>query len=128
MHVAHMMSSLHKPLHRYCTVLFALCSVRLFGLHRLSDQLWWADTMCASCITLPKRFWSLLVRPPRYTVTSDCGFTPAGSNIKSGRCASKGPAHFLLVANQSNCLFGASQSALTRSRKVGLRSICLQPV
>jgi hypothetical protein len=33
------------------------------------------------------------------TVASDCGFTLTGSNINSGRCASKGPAHFLLIAN-----------------------------
>jgi hypothetical protein len=58
------------------------------------------------------------------TVTSDCGFTLAGSKINLGRCSSTGPAHFLLVADQSNCPFGVPYSALTRIYKLGLGGIC----
>ncbi|KAF1970863.1 hypothetical protein BU23DRAFT_648624, partial [Bimuria novae-zelandiae CBS 107.79] len=51
-------------------------------------------------------------------------FTRTGSNTNSGRCASKGPAHFLLIANQSNCLFSVPQSALPHLRNLRLSSTC----
>ncbi|KAF1970875.1 hypothetical protein BU23DRAFT_570353 [Bimuria novae-zelandiae CBS 107.79] len=47
----------------------------------------WANWICASTRD--------------HTVTSDCAFTLTGSNTNSGRCASKGPAHFLLIADYS---------------------------